>query len=56
MADDDYDGKRHELRQILRVARFRGWELEDLEDAILGVFGRGVSTTTPHLGPTSIAP
>jgi hypothetical protein len=44
------DHVRHELRQLLRLARFEAWSLAAIEDAIADLFRKGVSTqpvTTP---------
>jgi hypothetical protein len=38
---------RRELRELLRVARFQAWELDKIEDAITGLFRRGVIVQPP---------
>lgn len=47
MADDQDEGFRRELRLMLRRARFHGFSADDLEEEILALFRRGVSTQPP---------
>lgn len=47
MASIDSIEVRQQLRQILRRARFEGWNLDDLEDEIDHLFREGVISQTP---------
>lgn len=47
MGADERAQVRATLRQLLRRARFEGWNLEDLEDEIDNLFRGGVTTQTP---------
>jgi hypothetical protein len=47
---------RHALRQILRRARFEGWNLDDLEDEIDHLFREGVPIHTPPPADQQLGP
>ena len=55
--EDEAKGFQHELRQLLRRARFEAWPIDMIEDSIDSLFRRGVTPTTPpDTGTTSLAP
>lgn len=54
MSEDEDTGVRRELRQLLRIARFQSWSLDDLEEAIAALFRGGV-TTQPAPTPDQLA-